>query len=101
MKDSKTTVRYLGFEVLSDGTRRLEFSFENADSSVHLISVQASNVLFSGPDHLAIQECPQVCYETLRSRIAGESEVIPTCIDLTPADVARHRKLSSGRRRNV
>jgi hypothetical protein len=103
MKDSKSTarhLRYLGFHVLSDGSRRLEFSFENADAAVHLISVQASYVLFSAPDHITIQECPHICYETLRCRIAGGSEVIPTCIDLTPADVARHRKLSSRRRPN-
>jgi hypothetical protein len=104
MKDSKRSarhLRYLGCHVLSDGTRRLEFSFENTDASIHLISVQASYVLFCGPEHMTIQECPHICYETLRCRIAGGSEVIPASIDLTAGDVARHRKLSSGRRRNA
>jgi hypothetical protein len=58
MKDSKTTVRYLGFKVLFDGSRRFDVSFESADASLHLISVQASHVLFSGPGHMSIQECP-------------------------------------------
>jgi hypothetical protein len=99
MKDPKATVRYLGFQVLSDGSRRLEFSFENADASVHLISVQASYVLFCGPDHMTIQECPGICYETLRWRIAGGLEVIPASIELTAADVAQHRQYSKTLRR--
>ena len=62
MKDSKTTVRYLGFKVLFDGSRRFDFSFESADASLHLISVQASHVLFSGPGHVSIQECPGIYF---------------------------------------
>jgi hypothetical protein len=95
MRDPKPTVRhlrYLGFQVLSDGTRLLEFSFENADTSVQLISVQASYVLFSGPDHIAIQECPGICYETLKCRVDSCSELVPASIELTAADVAQHRK---------
>src|SRR5215467_1144155 len=78
MKDSKTTVRYLGFKVLFDGSRRFDFSFESADASLHLISVQASHVLFSGPGYMSIQECPGICYETLKCRVDGRLELC-TC----------------------
>jgi len=99
MKDSKTTVRYLGFKVLFDGSRRFDFSFENADASLHLISVQASHVLFSGPCHISIQECPGICYETLKCRVDGRLEFVPASIDLTLADIAQHRDASRTLRR--
>jgi hypothetical protein len=94
MKDPKTTVRYLGFKVLFDGSRRFDFSFESTDASLDLISVQASHVLLSGPGHMSVQECPSICYETLKCRVDGCSEFVPASMDLTPADVAQQRKSS-------
>ena len=66
MKDPKVNVRYLGFYALTDGGRRFEFSFSGPDSSQHLISVEAPHDLFAGPDHMSIQECPGICYETFK-----------------------------------
>ena len=102
MKDSKTTVRYLGFQVLFDGSQWFNFSFEIADASLHLIPVQASHVLFSRPGHMSIQECPGICYETLKCRVGGRLEFVPASIDLTPVDIAQHRNPSRtlGRRGN-
>jgi len=100
MKDPRSTVRYLGFQALSDGGRRFDFSFAGPDASMKLTSIEACRELFVGPDHMAIQECAGICFETLKCRIAGASAV-PTSISLTAADIARHRKLpkSVGRRR--
>jgi hypothetical protein len=92
MKDPKSTVRYLGFQALSDGSRRFDFSFSDPDASVHLISVDASFELFSGPDHITLQECAGICYETLKSRVVEYSGTVPASICLTAADVAQHRK---------
>jgi hypothetical protein len=47
MMDPKSTVRYLGFQALKDGS---------LDAS-KLIPVGASYDLFSGPNQIAIQEC--------------------------------------------
>ena len=101
MKDPKSTVRYLGFQVLLDGTRRLDFSFCRRDASLQLISIEAPNDLFSGAEHMAIQECAGICYETLKC-VVGCSETVPAFIRLTPADVAQHRKpaKTAGRRPN-
>ena len=66
MKDPKDTVRYLGFQALSDGSRRFDFSFSGPDASQHMISVEAPHDLFAGPGHMSIQECPGICHETLR-----------------------------------
>jgi hypothetical protein len=102
MKDPKSTVRYLGFQALEDGSRRFDFSFSGPDASMKLISVEAPYGLFSGPNQIAIQECAGICYETLKSRVMGCSENVPAAISLTSADVAQHRRLAkiAGRRPN-
>ena len=92
MNDHKVTVGYLGFQALSDGSRRLDFSFYSADTSLRFISVEASRDLFSGPDHMGIQECASICYEILKCRVTGYSGTVPGSISLTTADVAEHKK---------
>jgi hypothetical protein len=92
MKDPKSNVRYLGFQPLKDGGRRLDFSFSAPDDSLTLISVEAPYDLFSGPNHIAIQECAGICYETLKRRVVGHSGTVPGSIRLTSADVAQHRR---------
>ena len=101
MKDPKSTVRYLGFQVLLDGTRRFDFSFCRRDASLQLISIEAPHDLFFGSDHMAIQECAGICYETLKC-VVGGSEIVPASMRLTSADVAQHRKpaKTAGRRPN-
>jgi len=103
MKDPKVTVRYLGFHAFSDGSRRFDFSFSRPDASLQVISVQAPYVLFSGPDHMAIQESAGICYETLKCRVVGCSGIVPVSISLTSADIAQHRRLpkTAGRRPNA
>ena len=99
MKEPKVNVRYLGFQALSDGSRRFDFSFSGSDADQHVISVDAAPDLFTGPDHMSIQECPGICYETLKCHVA-ECLTVPVSISLTPADVAQHRKSgkTAGRR---
>jgi hypothetical protein len=92
MKDPKSSVRYLGFQALKDGSRRFDFSFSGPDASSTLISVEAPYDLFSGPNHIAIQECAGICYETVKCRVIGCSGTAPAAISLTSADVAQHRR---------
>ena len=103
MKDPKSTVRYLGFQALKDGSRRFDFSFSGPDASLKLISVEARYDLFSGPNQIAIQECAGICYETLKCRVIGCSGNVPAAISLTSADIAQHRKPAkiAGRRPNL
>jgi hypothetical protein len=103
LKEPKVTVRYLGFQALSDGSRRFDFSFSGTDGSLQIINVEAPYILFSGPDRMAIQECAGICYETLKCRVVGCSETVPASISLTSADITQHRKPArrmSGRRPN-
>ena len=92
MKDPKATVRYLGFQALQDGSRRLDFSFSGPDASLKQISVEAAHGLFSGPNQIAIQECAGICYETLKCRVIGCSGTVPRSISLTSDDVEQHRR---------
>src|SRR5262245_64923319 len=92
MKDPKSTIRYLGFQALKDGSRRFDFSFSGPHASLKLISVEAPYELFSGPNQIAIQECAGICYETLKCRVIGCSVTVPASICLTSADVAQHRR---------
>jgi hypothetical protein len=102
MKDPKSTVRYLGFQAFPDGSRQFDFSFSRPDASLQMICVKAPFDLFSGPGHMAIQECAGICYETLKCRIVGCLGTVPPSISLTSADVAQHRKPAKivGRRTN-
>lgn len=92
MAAPKVSVRYLGFQAMSDGSRRFEFSFSGPDASQHTISVDASHDLFAGPGHMSIQECPGICYETLKCHMADHSTQVPVSINLTAGDIAQHRK---------
>jgi hypothetical protein len=91
MKDPKSTIRYLGFKTLSDGGRRFDFSFSAGDASLKLVSVEAAYALLSGPDHITIQECAGICYQTVKSRLEG-ADTVPLSVSLTSEDIARHRK---------
>ena len=101
MRDPKSSVRYLGCETLPDGGRRLDFSFAGVNNPVRYISVKASADLFSGPDHLSIQECTGICFETVKYRVVGEREAIPDSIKLTSSDIAQHRKPEKTTRRRT
>src|SRR5262245_39087304 len=91
MKDPKSTVRYLGFQALKDGSRRFDFSFSAPDTSLKLISVDAPNDLFSGPNQIAIQECAGIRDETSECRVVGCAGPITASRSLTSVDVAQHR----------
>jgi hypothetical protein len=92
MRDPSAGIRYLGFQALSSGGRRLNFSFMLPDKSVQMISVEAPQALFSGTDPMAIQECAGICYETLKCRVSSSTDTFPPSIRLTLADIAQHRK---------
>ena len=100
MKDPRISVRYLGFKALGNGGRQLDFSFARSDGSIEQISVTAVSALFGGPDGITIQECPAICYETLKCYAQEAEDTLPESITLTPADIAQHRKyLKTAQRR--
>jgi hypothetical protein len=94
MKDSKAVVRYLGHRSLQNGGRGFDFSWASGSETPTMITVEASITLFQGPDRIAIQEAAGICYETLKCLIQMAPTSTPDRIDLTPADVAQHRRIA-------
>src|SRR5262249_34458599 len=88
---------YLGYRTLPDGGREFDFSFEIGNAQAAIVTIDAPITFFRGPDQLAIQEPQVFCYETLRFRLQASEASPPGRFDLTPADVAQHRR--SGKHR--
>jgi len=102
MNELKSTIRYLGYRSLPDGGREFDFTCAFGKEKSTRVIVDAPVAFFQGPDQIAIQEAAGICYETLKFRFHAEATTIaPERVDLTAADVARHRpprKDSAGRR---
>jgi len=90
VKADKLTIRYLGFELLAGGGRKLNFSIAQGTEDLQTVCVEAHRDLFSGPVHMAIQECAGICCETIR-RCIGSEDRLPTRLQLTAADVSEFR----------
>ena len=101
MNDSKSTVRYLGYRSLRDGGRGFDFSWALGAAKPTVITIEASSTFFQGPNRISLQEATGICYETLKCRLQTDSPSTSDRLDLTPTDVAQHRKISkvSGSRR--
>jgi len=100
MKDPSASVRYLGFRSTPGGGRQLDFTFTGPGASTESITVKISSDLLVGPDHMTLQECAAICFETLKGRLVGGNAGLPSSIKLTPEDISQHRKLGKtpGRR---
>ena len=92
LKDPKSTLGHLAFQALDHGSGGLEFSFSGPDPAQKRISVETPHDLFSGPENIATQECADIYYLILKRRVIGRSRTVPASINLTSADVARHRR---------
>jgi hypothetical protein len=101
MSDPKSTVRYLGYRSLNDGGRGFDFSCALGAAEPTVITIDASSTLFRGPDRIAIQEAVGICFETAKSYLQTNPSRLAARLDLTPADIAQHRRVvkSAGSRR--
>jgi len=101
MHDHKSTIRYLGYRSLADGSREFEFSFALGSEKPVLVTIDAPIAFFRGPECMAIQEAAGICYETLKFRLSAQEASPPDRFDLTAGDIAQHRparKHPAGRR---
>ena len=94
MSDPKSTVRYLGYRSLRNGGRGFDFSCALGTAKPTLISIDASSAFFQGPDRIALQEAAGICYETVKSHLQTNPTDTFGRLDLTPADVAQHRRVT-------
>ena len=84
-------IRYLGFEPLSDGGRRFDFSITESGK------VSTRVTLNAGENRITFQESAKICYEKLRVLLETESEIPATPqILVTRDDIARFRHIPRG-----
>jgi hypothetical protein len=96
MNDLKSTVRYLGYHSLQDGGREFEFSCTFGTAKTTVVTIEASSAFFQGTNRISLQEAAGICFETLKSRLKTDPTGTSDRFDLTPVDVAQHRKLAKG-----
>src|SRR5262245_15016704 len=89
---SKLNIRYLGFESLPDGSRRLTFSVTAPGRRPNRITFDIPSSAFAGEHRISFQESAAVCYEKLRDLIEREGEAKDNLhFKLTDVDIRQFR----------
>jgi hypothetical protein len=96
MKDSKKQVRYIGFDCLLNGERRLSFTIDETSRDKRLITFDFAGVLFVGKDRILLQEAAGICYSKLNDLLTNGSDISPEFI-VTPEDILRYKQVSHRR----
>ena len=92
MKNSKTQVRYIGFDCPHNGERRLSFTIDGIGRDKHLITFNIARVLFSGKDRILLQEAAGICYSKLNDLLTNGSDISPEFV-LTPEDILQYKQV--------
>src|SRR5688572_15279595 len=71
----KLNIRYLGFESIPDGSRRLTFSVTAPGRTPTRVTFDIPAAAFVGEHRISFQESAAVCYEKLRDLIEREEQV--------------------------
>src|SRR4030095_6663893 len=96
MKDSKKQVRYIGFDCLLNGERRLSFTIDETSRDKRLITFDFAGVLFVGKVHILLQEAAVICYSKLNDLLTNGSDISPEFV-VTPEDILRYKQVSHRR----
>ena len=93
MKNSpaKYNIRYLGFESMADGGRRLDFSITTSGESPRRASFEVPSDAFSGTNRVTFQETAALCYEKLRDAIEHDQIFSVSHFKLTHLDIEAFR----------
>ena len=106
MKESnKYNVRYVGFESLADGGRRLDYAITAPGAPARTASIHIPASAFTGPGRVTFQESATIGCEKIRSELEIETEsqvpAPPTLtVILSTEDIEqfRPRKRAAGKR---
>jgi hypothetical protein len=88
---SKYNIRYLGFESMPDGGRRLDFSITTSGEPPRRTSFEVPAGAFSGTNRVTFQETAALCYEKLRDAIDHDEFLTAQHFKLTQADIETFR----------
>ena len=75
MKESnKYNIRYVGFESLSDGGRRLDYAITAQGAPPRTASIHIPATAFSGPNRVTFQESATIGCEKVRREVENQAE---------------------------
>ena len=92
METTKYNIRYVGFESLTDGARRLDYAITSHGASPRYASLQIPAAAFVGADRVTFQESATIGYEKLRQEL--EAQIEPQSVlslTLTAEDIEQFR----------
>jgi hypothetical protein len=84
-------IRYLGFEALAPGGRRLQYAITSREFPTRQASVSIPADAFSGPKRVTFQEGATIGYEKLRQELDAGAALDPLSFELSPDDIERFR----------
>ena len=91
----KLNIRYLGFESVPDGSRRLTFFVTAPGRAPSRVTFDIPSRAFSGEQRISFQESAAVCYEKLKDLIERAEEVRDKVhFKLTENDIQQFRPRS-------
>lgn len=64
-------IRYIGFQSLADGRRRMEYAITTKGTAPRSATVEIPGAAFTGPRRVSFQEIAAIGYEKLRREIAA------------------------------
>jgi hypothetical protein len=94
MKDmTKYNIRYVGFESLADGSRRLNYAITAQGTPARSASLVIPGSAFHGPARVTFQDSSAICYEKLRHELDAQVEPLNDSwtMTLTAEDIELYR----------
>ena len=89
---NKLNIRYLGFESVSDGSRRLTFFVTSPGREPSRVTFDIPPGAFSGEHKISFQESAAVCYEKLKDLIDRDEDIHDKLhIKLNEGDIQQFR----------
>jgi len=98
VRDSKQTIRYVGFASGPEGSRSLEFSFETPSHEHVSISFDIPSIFFTGQNRILFQEAAGICYAKLRDVLVETELPIATRFLITGSDILQYRQVNTRQR---
>jgi len=99
---TKYNIRYVGFESLADGARRLDYAITAPGVPARSASIHIPAAAFSGTARVTFQESATICCEKIRNeletRIEAKDSVLMLMLTAEDIEQFRPRRRAAGKR---
>ena len=96
-ESSKYNVRYVGFESLADGGRRVDYAITAQGAPARSASIHVPAAAFTGPNRVTFQEIATIGCEKIRRELETQPEIqIDTMSGANASPVGRSHQDMSG-----